>query len=73
MLGYPNYHLKKHLSVFIGISLVLLAVPITVSAQSGEIPSWIKNTASFWANDEISDQEFVLGIQFLITNGIMIV
>jgi hypothetical protein len=35
------------------------------------IPSWIKTNAGWWANDEIQDSDFVQGIQYLITNGIM--
>ena len=35
------------------------------------IPKWIKNNAGFWANGQISDQDFVSGIQYLITNGIL--
>ncbi len=36
-----------------------------------EIPPWIKSNAGWWAQDLISDSDFVLGIQYLITEGIM--
>jgi len=36
-----------------------------------KIPEWIKNTAGWWADGLIKDTEFVSGIQYLITNGIM--
>ena len=36
-----------------------------------DIPSWIKSNAGWWAQDLISDSDFVLGIQYLITEGIM--
>jgi hypothetical protein len=36
-----------------------------------DIPSWIKNNAGWWANDQIGDSDFVSGIQFLINQGIM--
>jgi len=36
-----------------------------------EIPAWVKNNAGWWANDLIADSDFVLGIQYLITEGIM--
>ena len=36
-----------------------------------DIPSWIKNNAGWWANDEIDDNSFVQGIQYLIKEGIM--
>jgi len=50
---------------------------INVSASSSqgnipqEIPSWIKNNAKWWSEGLISDEEFVKGIEFLITNGII--
>lgn len=62
---------KKCLSIVVGIFLVLLAIPLTISAQTGEIPTWIKNTASFWADGQISDGEFVNAIEFLIGSGII--
>jgi hypothetical protein len=35
------------------------------------IPEWIKNNAGWWANGDIDDNSFVLGLQFLIKEGIM--
>lgn len=35
------------------------------------IPDWIKTNAGWWANNQIGDSDFVLGIQFLINQGIM--
>ena len=36
-----------------------------------KIPDWIKNNAGWWADGLIEDADFVSGIQYLITNGIM--
>ena len=36
-----------------------------------EIPSWIKNNASWWAKNQISNDDFVKGIEFLIEEGII--
>jgi len=36
-----------------------------------QIPSWIKNNAGWWASDQIDDNSFVQGIQWLIKNDIM--
>ncbi len=36
-----------------------------------EIPTWIKNNAGWWAEGRIGDSDFVSGIQYLITEGIM--
>ena len=36
-----------------------------------EIPEWVKNNASWWSKGEISDDEFIQSIQWLIEEGIM--
>ena len=36
-----------------------------------DIPTWIKNNASWWAEDSIDDETFVQGIQFLIKQNIL--
>ena len=43
----------------------------TVIQNEVIIPQWIKNNAGWWADDIISDEEFVLGIKFLIENKIL--
>ncbi len=40
-------------------------------AQS--IPSWVKKTAGWWSSGQVGDQDFVKGIQWLVTNGIIVV
>lgn len=37
------------------------------------IPSWVKTTAGWWSNGQVGDQDFVKGIQWLISNGIIVV
>jgi hypothetical protein len=37
------------------------------------IPAWIKTNAGWWASGQISDGDFVKGIQWLISNGIIVV
>jgi len=41
------------------------------SAQDAQIPGWIKNVAGWWANDDISENEFLTGIEYLINNNII--
>ncbi len=50
-----------------------MTIPTTQSGTftSQEIPAWIKNNAGWWADGLITDVDFVSGIQWLITNGIM--
>jgi len=45
-------------------------IETTVTSNS-EIPNWIRNNAGWWANGQIGDSEFVLGIQYLINQKIM--
>ncbi len=45
----------------------------TAASGSQQIPAWIKTNAGWWADGQISDQDFVKGIQWLITNGIIVV
>ena len=55
--------------------LVLLTVvtifPLSASAQSDTIPSWIKNNAGWWADGVIDDSSFVSGIEWLVSNNII--
>ena len=40
-------------------------------ASVEKVPSWIKNNAGWWANDDIGDDSFIQGIQFLIKEKIL--
>ena len=64
--------LKNNLSIFFGIFLVSMMFVPSVSSQEAVIPDWIKNNAGWWADGLIDDGSFVSGIQWLITNGIII-
>jgi hypothetical protein len=41
------------------------------SAQNAQIPGWIKNVADWWASGDISENEFLTGIEYLINNNII--
>ena len=55
----------------------IMKIPPTQSGTGNgtnkQIPSWVKNDAGWWASSQISDDEFVKGIQYLIQQGIIIV
>lgn len=53
--NYPNYTIEE-------------AVGYTTNLV---IPDWVKSNAALWTNDQISDKEFVAGIQYLIEQGII--
>jgi phosphonate transport system substrate-binding protein len=61
---------KKSIIVLtLGFVLAFSVIPLSINAESEIVPSWIKNTAGFWANDEISDIEFMNAIEYLIAQG----
>ena len=52
---------------------ILLVGTITPLAHADKVPDWIKSNAGWWAEDMISDEEFISGIQHLIQENILIV
>lgn len=44
---------------------------LDTTSNADHIQHWIKNNAKMWKNNNISDSEFVSGIQFLIKKGYM--
>jgi len=63
---------KKIILVLIVSSIVTSGILIQdIFAQQFSLPSWIKNTAKWYGNDQISEQEFINAIQFLINNNII--
>jgi len=50
----------------------ILVIPNTFAQEDTQIPDWIKNVAGWWANNDISENEFVAGIEYLINNNIIL-
>jgi hypothetical protein len=71
----------KKLSIFVIIVLICtVAIPlISVSASfhdwlsdsKPKIPSWIKNTARYWIEGQVSDLEFITALQWLVNENIL--
>jgi len=55
------------------ILIIIILIPNGFAQEPTNVPSWIKNTAGWWAEDKISEVEFVNAIQYLIKNGIIII
>jgi len=55
----------------IGTDVLELGIEEIISGTIIEIPIWVKNNAGWWADDLIGDSDFVSGIQYMITEGIM--
>ena len=71
MLGVPNSLMQRNAIIILTLGVIagLSVLPITINAESEIVPNWIKNTAGFWANDQISDIEFMNAIEYLIAQG----
>ena len=52
----------------LAITIIGVIVPYAFAEQ---VPDWVKNTAGWWAEDAISEKEFVNAIEYLITSGII--
>jgi len=64
------YNMKIILFFVFAFFLVgVLTIPES-SAQDA-IPSWIKNNAGWWADNKISDSDFLSGIKFLVETNII--
>jgi len=50
-----------------------MTIPSTAQGTGSDdvIPSWVKNNARWWADGSIDDRNYVTGLQWLITNGVM--
>ena len=61
------------MKVLLGLVLffVIISGVVTAYSQSDTIPVWIKGVAGFWAEDRITDSEFVEALKFLIESGII--
>ena len=53
--------------------IVLSGIILIPNVFAENVPDWVKNTAGWWATDQIDDSSFLQGIQYLIKEGIMVI
>ncbi len=46
-------------------------VPAIPFAQADQIPKWIQDTVVWWSEGQVSDQEFLSAMEFLIQEGVI--
>ena len=59
----------NYLAIVLGIVIIFS----TQNVLAQEVPSWVKNSAGWWAQGSIDDADFLKGIEYLISNGIIFV
>lgn len=63
---------KKHVKILFSAILFSFLVMFGYGyAEAYEIPGWVKSNAEWWAQDQIDDNTFVSGIEFLVKEGII--
>jgi len=62
--------MKYITALLLALSVIGLMIP---SAFAENVPEWVKNTAGWWATNQIDDSAFLQGIQYLIKEGIMVI
>ena len=45
--------------------------PNSLAQEDTQVPSWVKNVAEWWADDQVSEKEFLAAIEYLINNKII--
>jgi len=55
--------------IYLSILVILVVLIPHVNAET--TPDWVKNTAGWWAEDAISETEFVNAVEFLVNEGII--
>ena len=62
--------MKTLLSAITTIAAILI-VSSSISSVYAEVPSWVKNNAGWWAEGTINDSDFINGIQYLVSQGLI--
>ena len=55
----------------IEIDEIIRIEDVETGSADNIIPRWIKNNAGWWANDNISDSDFLYGIKYLVESNII--
>ncbi len=62
---------KGHILVILVIGISITTVLSIQAQQDSNIPQWVKNTALWWGQGDISDADYISGIEFLIDQKIL--
>ena len=61
----------KNIIMMISVALFLSGIILVPSTFAENVPGWVKNTAGWWAEDVISETEFVNAIEYLVKEDII--
>ena len=63
----------KNIILLICTVLVFAGIIMSPNVLAENVPAWVKNTAGWWADEQVDDSSFVSGMQWLISNGVITV
>lgn len=64
--------MKKFTIIISSVLIFALLIPvISIPSASAELPDWIKNTARWYGEGKVTENDFLNAIQFLIDKGII--
>jgi len=68
-----SFQIQPSLILIILLSLIgsSVLIPNSSAQEETQIPNWIKDVAGWWANNDISEKEFLDGLTYLINNNII--
>jgi len=65
----PKIVILVVIGVFVTGLLIGGSIEQTTAAKKMNIPGWVKNNAEWWAQGQISDEDFATGIEYMINDG----
>ena len=67
------FQIRFLISIILSFSIISSSIlfPNSLAQEDTQIPSWVKNTAGWWADDQISEKEFLIAIEYMINNNII--
>lgn len=67
----------KRLKIFFIILILTSAIALihlaSVSAEESSLPNWLKDIARQWADGQMSDDDFIKALQWLVDQGLLII
>ena len=65
-------YLKMKIAIsLVYVVIVLYGIILIPNVFAENVPDWVKNTAGWWADDKISETEFVNAVEFLVKENII--
>lgn len=59
--------------ILILTSAIALIHLVNVSAEESSLPNWLKDIARQWADGQMSDDDFIKALQWLVDQGLLII